>query len=92
MVERKHEVEVEISEDGHRASERYRPSDTWLKWWLLPSTASPLDIFFRYLVMSAAVSGMDAAMLNRGRDPVDASSAGRGKHITTEEACHICLR
>lgn len=42
---------------------------------LSPSIASPLEIFFRHLVMSAAVSGMVAEMLTRGREPEDESSA-----------------
>lgn len=42
---------------------------------LSPSIASPLEIFFRHLVMSAAVRGMQAEMLTKGREPDDESSA-----------------
>lgn len=47
----------------------------------LPSTASPLDIFFRYMVMSAALSETEADMLTRGREPVDMSSGKEQKKI-----------
>lgn len=46
----------------------------------LPSTASPFEIFFRYIVMSAGPSGTEADMLTRARDPVDRSSK-RGEII-----------
>lgn len=39
--------------------------------------ASPLEIFFRYLVMSAAVSGTEAEILTMGREPEDDSSDKR---------------
>lgn len=47
----------------------------------LPSTASPLDIFFRYIVMSAALSETEADMLTRGREPVDKSSGTEQKQL-----------
>lgn len=50
----------------------------------LPSTASPLDIFFRYIVMSAALSETEADMLTRGREPVDMSSNREQKQPWSE--------
>lgn len=50
----------------------------------LPSTASPLDIFFRYIVMSAALSETEADMLTRGREPVDMSSNREQKQSWSE--------
>lgn len=44
----------------------------------LPSTASPFDIFFRYIVMSAALSENEADMLTKGREPA-AKSSGKEK-------------
>lgn len=44
-----------------------------------PSTASPRDIFFRYVVMSAALSDTAADMLTRGREPEERSSGEKGR-------------
>lgn len=44
-----------------------------------PSIASPLEIFFRHLVMSAAVRDKEAKMLTSGREPDDESSAEIGR-------------
>ncbi len=54
---------------------------------LSPSIASPLEIFFRHLVMSAAVSGMEDEMLTRGREPPEDESSAeiqrvRDEHLT----------
>lgn len=48
---------------------------------LLPSTAPPLDIFFKYIVMSAALRDTEAEMLTRGREPADTSSGGEQKQL-----------
>lgn len=45
----------------------------------LPSTASPFDIFFKYIVISAALSVKGADMLTSGKEPVDRSSAIQAK-------------
>lgn len=42
-----------------------------------PSTASPRDIFFRYMVMSAPLSDTEAEMFTRGRELEDRSSGGK---------------
>lgn len=46
-----------------------------------PSIASPLEIFFRHLVMSAAVRGKEAEMLTNGREPDEESSAEIGSTL-----------
>lgn len=46
----------------------------------LPSTASPFDIFFKYIVMSAALSENEADMLTKGREPA-AKSSGKEKKM-----------
>lgn len=50
----------------------------------LPSTASPFDIFFRYIVMSAALSENEADMLTKGREPA-AKSSGKEKKNEIKE-------
>lgn len=43
----------------------------------LPSMASPSASFFRYLVISAELSDVEAEILTRGKEPEDESSAKR---------------
>lgn len=55
----------------------FREKTRWVS--PLPSTASPRDIFFRYIVMSAALSDTEADMLTRGRELEDTSSGKKHK-------------
>lgn len=55
-----------------------------------PSTASPLEIFFRYMVMSAGPSGTEVEMLTRARGPV-VKSSGREELVirAQQQLCYF---